>query len=182
MTEQIKAYAKINLHLDIKSKREDGFHDVEMIMQSVSLCDDISVTLTDDGSFLAECNVEGVPTGDKNIAVKAAKLFAERASLDTGAKITIEKRIPMAAGLAGGSTDAAAVLIAMNKLFENSFSYEELCDMAAKLGSDVPFCISGGCAYSEGRGARTMLRWRVSTVLLSLQKRIARHILRILNT
>lgn len=152
MTEQVKAYAKINLHLDIKSKREDGFHDVEMIMQSVSLCDDVIVTLTDDGSFLAECNVEGVPTGDKNIAVKAAKLFAESASLDTGAKITIEKRIPMAAGLAGGSTDAAAVLIAMNKLCEKRFSYEELCDMAAKLGSDVPFCISGGCAYSEGRG------------------------------
>ena len=91
MKEQIKAFAKINIHLDIKSKREDGFHDVEMIMQSVSLCDDVTVALTDDGSFCAECNIAEVPTGDKNIAVRAAKLFAERASLKQGAKISIEK-------------------------------------------------------------------------------------------
>ena len=152
MTEQIKAYAKINIHLDIKSKREDGFHDVETIMQSVSLCDGITVTLTDDEVFCAECNVGEVPTGDKNIAVRAAKLFAERAALEKGAKITIDKRIPMAAGLAGGSTDAAAVLVAMNRLCNDRFSYDELCDMAATLGSDVPFCISGGTSYSEGRG------------------------------
>lgn len=152
MKEQINAYAKINLHIDISSKRQDGFHDVEMIMQSVSLCDDISVTFTDDGNFSAECNVADVPTGDKNIAVRAARLFAERASLKTGVKISIEKRIPMAAGLAGGSTDAAAVLVAMNRLCSDRFSYEELCNMAATLGSDVPFCISGGIAYSEGRG------------------------------
>lgn len=152
MTEQIKAYAKINLHLDIKSKRDDGFHEVEMLMQSVSLCDTVSVTLTETAEFFAECNVEDVPTGDKNIAVRAAKLFVRRAELDCGARITIEKRIPMAAGLAGGSTDAAAVLVAMNRLCNDRFSYSELCDMAAELGSDVPFCISGGCAYSEGRG------------------------------
>lgn len=152
MKEQIKAYAKINLHLDIRSKREDGFHEVEMIMQSVSLCDDVSVMLTDDGTFCAECNIADVPTGDKNIAVRAAKLFAERASLKCGAIISIEKRIPMAAGLAGGSADAAAVLVAMNRLCSNRFSYDELCDMASALGSDVPFCIGGGCAYSEGRG------------------------------
>ena len=152
MTEQIKACAKINLHLDLKSKRDDGFHEVETVMQSVSLCDDISVTLTEDNEFFAECNVADVPTGDKNIAVRAAKLFATRASLTQGAKIRIEKRIPMAAGLAGGSTDAAAVLVAMNRLCDNRFSYDELCDMASSLGSDVPFCISGGCVYSEGRG------------------------------
>lgn len=152
MTEQIQAYAKINLYLDIKSKRNDGYHNVETVMQSVSLCDSISVTLTDDGEFFVQCDVADVPTGDKNIAVRAARLFLERASLENGVSIKIEKHIPMAAGLAGGSTDAAAVLVALNRLCDNLFSYEELCEMASMLGSDVAFCISGGCSYSEGRG------------------------------
>ena len=101
MTEIVKAYAKINLHLDICAKRTDGYHDVETVMQSVSLCDTVSVTPIEACEFTCECNAEGVPTDDKNIAVRAAKLYAEKAGMKNGAHIAIEKNIPMAARLAG---------------------------------------------------------------------------------
>ena len=152
MTENIKAYAKINLHLDVLRKREDGYHDVNTVMQSISLCDDVSVTLTDDKTFSSECNVPGVPCDEKNIAVRAAALFASEVSSDKGAYIKIEKRIPMAAGLAGGSTDAAATLVAMNKLHGEVLSTEALCELGSKLGADVPFCVAGGCKFSNERG------------------------------
>lgn len=152
MTETVKAYAKINLHLDICGIREDGYHNVQTVMQTVSLCDNVSVTLTDTEGISCECNVSGVPTDDKNIAVRAARLFFERANIKSGARIRIEKRIPMAAGLAGGSSDAAATLRALNKLYDGKFSQKELCELGSHLGADVPFCIVGGCAYSDGRG------------------------------
>lgn len=152
MTETVKAYAKINLHLDIKGIRPDGYHDVENVMQSVSLCDTVSVTRTDRETFTCECDVAGVPTDEKNIAVRAAKLYAEATGLGGGAHIKIEKRIPMAAGLAGGSTDGAAVLVALNRLNGNALDREELCAIGSRLGADVPFCIVGGCAYSDGTG------------------------------
>ena len=151
MTQTLKAYAKINLHLDIKGIREDGYHDVETVMQTVSLCDTVTVTLTDSGVD-CECDVEGVPTDEKNIAVRAAKLFLDAIGSGAGAHIRIEKKIPMAAGLAGGSTDAAATLKALNMLYGEPLAKGELLSLGSRLGADVPFCISCGCAYSDGRG------------------------------
>ncbi len=152
MTECVMAYAKINLHLDISEKRDDGYHNVETVMQTVSLCDRVSVTLKKDGDISCECNVCGVPTDEKNIAVKAAHAYCEKAGMNKGAHIIIEKNIPMAAGLAGGSTDAAATLIALNRLCNERLSLDELREIASGLGADVPFCIEGGTAYSDGKG------------------------------
>ncbi len=147
-----KAYAKINLHLDILGIRPDGYHEVETVMQTLSLCDNVEVSLNVSGKITCECSVEGVPTDDKNIAVRAAKMFFEAVGSDSGAHIKIDKRIPMAAGLAGGSTDAAATLRALNGLFDEKLSVEELCAIGSRLGADVPFCIVGGCRYSSGKG------------------------------
>jgi 4-diphosphocytidyl-2-C-methyl-D-erythritol kinase len=108
--------------------------------------------LTDDAFIDCECDVEGVPTDAKNIAVRAAQMYLEAIGSDRGAHIRIEKRIPMAAGLAGGSTDAAATLTALNRLCGNRLSREELYAIGSRLGADVPFCIEGGCAYSDGKG------------------------------
>ncbi len=152
MIEIVIAYAKINLHLDICTKRADGYHDVETVMQSVSLRDTISVTPHEACEFTCECNVEGVPTDEKNIAVRAAKLYAEKTGMRGGAHIEIEKNIPMAAGLAGGSTDAAATLVALNRINGSPLDENKLCELASTLGADVPFCISGGCSYSDGKG------------------------------
>ncbi len=148
----VNAYAKINLHLDVIGKRSDGYHDVENVMQSVSLCDYVIAELNDTGAITLECNATNVPTGEGNIAYRAAVRFFECIDKVHGVHIKIEKHIPMAAGLAGGSTDAAATLVALNRLCGKPLSESELCDIAAKLGADVPFCISGGAAYSDGCG------------------------------
>ncbi len=152
MTETVKAYAKINLHLDITGIRDDGFHSVETVMQTVSLCDNVSVTLKSTKDISCECDIQGVPTDEKNIAVRAARLYLSTAHIECGAHIKIEKRIPMAAGLAGGSADAAATLLALNRLCGSKLTTEELCALGSTLGADVPFCIEGGCAYSDGKG------------------------------
>ena len=152
MEKTIKAYAKINLHLDVTGIREDGYHSVETVMQSLSLCDDVSICLTDDGSLLATCNMADLPGDERNIAVRAARLYLDKIKSDKGAFIRIEKRIPMAAGLAGGSADAAATLIALNQLFDDRLTYDELISLGASLGADVPFCIACGTHYSDGRG------------------------------
>ena len=152
MTENIKAYAKINLHLDVTAKRTDGYHDVQTVMQTVSLFDNVSVTPIEKCKFICECNAEGVPNDERNIAVKAAMLFSKTAGINEGVHINIDKQIPVSAGLAGGSTDAAAVLVALNRIYDSVFTYDELCKIASKLGADVPFCIAGGCSYSDGRG------------------------------
>ena len=152
MTVRIQAYAKINLHLDIVGLREDGFHNVVTVLHSLSLCDIVDVELSDGGDIVIECDKVGVPLDEKNIAHKAAKLFFDSLGRRSGVVIRIKKNIPMAAGLAGGSADGAAVLIGLNKLFEEPFSSNELCEIGARLGADVPFCILCGCAYSEGRG------------------------------
>ena len=152
MTKTVKGYAKINLHLDVCSIREDGFHSVRTVMQSLSLCDDVSVTLCDNSEIKSKCNVSRVPEDDKNIAVRAARKFFEKVGYTGGALIEIYKRIPMAAGLAGGSADAAAVLVALNELFDGALGSEELLALGAALGSDVPFCIACGTLYSDGRG------------------------------
>ncbi|MBR0449989.1 MAG: 4-(cytidine 5'-diphospho)-2-C-methyl-D-erythritol kinase, partial [Clostridia bacterium] len=119
---------------------------------SGSLCDIVDLELSDGGDIVIECDKVGVPLDEKNIAHKAAKLFFDSLGRRSGVVIRIKKNIPMAAGLAGGSADGAAVLVGLNKLFEEPFSSTELCEIGAKLGADVPFCVLCGCAYSEGRG------------------------------
>lgn len=152
MEKSIKAYAKINLHLDVTGIRKDGYHSVETVMQSISLCDDVRVSLTEDGRTYSKCNEEGVPEDEGNIAVRAARRYLSEVGSNKGAFICIEKRIPMAAGLAGGSADAAATLLALNSLFDSALSREELLSLGSELGADVPFCISCGTKYSDGRG------------------------------
>lgn len=148
-----KAYAKLNITLDVGQKRPDGYHEIRMVMQSVSLCDDIEITLTDSGRISARSNLPYLPTGARNIAVKAAELFFKTAGIqDMGAVISIHKRIPVCAGLGGGSSDAAAVLRALNAHTGCGFSRGELERMARELGSDVPFCVAGGTALATGRG------------------------------
>lgn len=148
---ELQANAKINLTLDVLRKREDGYHELKMIMQTVSLFDNISLQKTD-GKISLKTNLRYLPTDKRNIAYGAAELFLEKAGIKSGVDINIKKTIPVAAGLAGGSTDAATVLVGMNKLFGKVFSEKELLEMGAMLGSDVPFCIRGGCALCEGRG------------------------------
>lgn len=147
-----KGYAKINLHLDITGRTSDGYHLVETVMQSISLCDEVTLSLREDGAFTLSCNVDGVPTDEKNLAIKAALAFREKTGTKYGADIVIEKRIPMAAGMAGGSADAAATLLCLNEVCGNILSIDELCNLGATLGADVPFCIVGGTAYADGKG------------------------------
>lgn len=146
-----RSYAKINLTLDVLGKRADGYHDVEMIMQTVSLFDLIIVDKSRDG-ISVNTNLKYLPNNEKNIAYKAAQLFFERTGISGGARIIIHKNIPVAAGLAGGSGNGAAVLHAMNKLYNAELSVEELCEMGAKLGADVPYCLTGGTQLATGIG------------------------------
>lgn len=148
-----RAYAKINLLLDVVNKRADGYHNLEMIMQTIDLYDDVRVEKVQAGIHLV-CATEFVPNNEKNIAWKAADLFCKKYNIKSGVKIDIKKRIPVAAGLAGGSSDAAAVLRAMMKLFDIYPSKEELVEMALSLGADVPYCLEGGTCIAEGLGER----------------------------
>ena len=148
-----KAYAKINISLDVTGKRPDGYHDMLMVMQSVTLCDELSLTLTEDGVCRAGCDLHFVPSDERNLAVKAAKLFFSHCGLEgTGVRIDIKKHIPVGAGMAGGSSDAAAVLRALNRLSGKNLSCERLEELAAHIGSDVAFCIAGGTRLASGRG------------------------------
>jgi 4-diphosphocytidyl-2-C-methyl-D-erythritol kinase len=147
-----KGYAKINLHFDITGRTSDGYHLVQTVMQSISLCDEVTLSLREDGDLSLSCNVNGVPTDEKNLAIKAIIAFREKTGVKYGADIVIKKRIPMAAGMAGGSADAAATLGGFNELCGNLLSTDELCDIGAALGADVPFCIVGGTAYADGKG------------------------------
>ncbi|MFB0920901.1 MAG: 4-(cytidine 5'-diphospho)-2-C-methyl-D-erythritol kinase [Oscillospiraceae bacterium] len=148
-----KAYAKLNISLDVISKRTDGYHDMRMVMQSVSLCDDVTVSLREDGAVNVSTNLRFLPSDDRNIAVKVAKaFFAELGGKAAGADINILKRVPVCAGMGGGSADGAAVLRALNKLTDKPFSRLELESLGASLGSDIPFCVAGGTALAEGRG------------------------------
>ncbi len=150
---KVKAYAKINLLLDIVAKRTDGYHDLFMIMQSVGVYDTVTVTQTKSKRIVITCDKYGIPTDKTNIAHKAAKAFFKDTGLkNTGLKIHIEKRIPHAAGLAGGSADGAAVLVALNQLTGANLSDDELCDIGVKIGADVPFCIKGGTLLAQGVG------------------------------
>lgn len=151
---KIKAYAKINISLDIVGKREsDGYHLLRMIMQNIDLYDEISIDKQAQGINLS-CNKSYVPTDCRNLAYKAAMLFKERYDIKEGVNINIVKNIPVSAGLAGGSTDGAAVLKLMNKLFEVNASDEELMEIGLQLGADIPYCIKGGTALCEGIGEK----------------------------
>jgi 4-diphosphocytidyl-2-C-methyl-D-erythritol kinase len=145
------AWAKVNLGLDVRAKRTDGYHDVRMIMQTVSLADCIGLEIQEHGISLQVQGAELSP-GENNLAYRAAKLLQEHCQVTKGAKIELKKRIPLAAGLAGGSADAAAVLYGLSKIWQLNLNEGELHSLALRLGSDVPFALLGGTALAEGRG------------------------------
>lgn len=148
-----KAYAKINLVLNIGDLRPDGYHDIQTIMQSLELHDDVTVEQTGGTGITVTASVDTIPTDESNLAVKSVKAFAAKTGVPAdGLSIHIEKRIPVAAGLGGGSSDAAATLRALNVLYETNLSVDELAEIGIEVGSDVPFCVHGGCAYVEGKG------------------------------
>ncbi|MCT8975777.1 4-(cytidine 5'-diphospho)-2-C-methyl-D-erythritol kinase [Clostridium sp. CX1] len=149
----LKAYGKINLSLDVISRREDGYHNLRMIMQNIELHDVISVMKTTDKIKLT-CNRKELPIDKKNLAYRAAELFIDNYNVRAGVEIHIEKNIPMAAGLAGGSTDAAAVLRAMRSLYRPEIEDAELMELGLSIGADVPYCIVGGTALCEGIGEK----------------------------
>lgn len=151
-TAWINAPAKINLGLDVVRRREDGYHEVKMIMQSVRLFDRLTITRTYARDISLSTNLGFLPVGEDNLVYKAAALLREEFEIRSGLKIHLEKRIPVAAGLAGGSTDAASCLLAMNKLFELGLSNKAIMERAVKLGADVPYCVQKGTALSEGIG------------------------------
>ncbi len=151
----LTAPAKINLYLDILSRREDGYHEIVSLMQSVSLTDRIILALTDrEGVICVKCSEPSVPSGDGNIAYRAAEKYLEAVGENVGVDIYIFKKIPAAAGLGGGSSDAAAVLRGLDILLGERLGEQKLCEIGAAIGADVPFCISGGAAEVGGIGER----------------------------
>jgi 4-diphosphocytidyl-2-C-methyl-D-erythritol kinase len=151
-----KAPAKINLALDVLFKRPDGYHEVEMIMTTVDLADRIELKEIEQDKIQILSHSRFVPDDHRNLAYQAAHLIKERYGVQKGVSITIEKNIPVAAGLAGGSSDAAATLRGLNRLWELGLSLDELAELGAKIGSDVSFCVYGGTALAQGRGEKIM--------------------------
>ena len=150
---ELRAYAKLNLSLDVTGKRPDGYHEMKMVMCSVSLCDELTLRLTDDGAVRAHCNFPYVPTDESNLACRAARLYLDRTGqTGRGAALDIRKRIPVGAGMAGGSTDAAAVLRGLNALSTSPMDEQALAALGGELGSDVPYCLAGGTMLAGGRG------------------------------
>lgn len=149
---ELKALAKINLGLDVLGKRENGYHDVRMIMQSIYLYDEVKIEKKDTPEIEVVSNLNFLPTGEDNIAYKAARLLQEEFKISDGVKITLKKHIPVAAGLAGGSSNAAAVLFGMNRMFRLGLSQKSLMERGVKLGADVPYCIMRGTVLAEGIG------------------------------
>ena len=149
------AYAKINLTLDVLGKREDGYHDLQSVMQTISMRDDVEIDVGTGKPWVLRCSMEGIPCDERNLAWKAAKVYCDAMHKDPdGLEIQITKRIPVEAGLGGGSADAAAVLRALNRHYGNPLSILALAELGAQVGSDVPFCVLGGTAMVEGRGER----------------------------
>ena len=149
------AYAKLNLTLDVLGKRSDGYHDLQSVMQTISIRDDIEIDIGTSAPWRLECDKDDIPTDERNLAWKAAKVFFDLLNLEpNGITIRITKRIPSGAGLGGGSADAAAVLRALNKHYNSPLSILALAELGASVGSDVPFCVIGGTAMVEGRGER----------------------------
>jgi 4-diphosphocytidyl-2-C-methyl-D-erythritol kinase len=149
----LKARAKINWTLDVISRRPGGYHNVDMLMQSIGLADRIIVRTTP-GPIILKSNSSHLPLDHRNIAHRAVVLLKEYCGIEEGAEIILEKHIPIAAGLAGGSTDGAAVLLGLNRLWGLGLTVDELCGLGAKLGGDVPFCLTGGTARAQGIGEK----------------------------
>jgi len=149
------AYAKVNLTLDVLGTRPDGYHDLQSVMQTISLRDDIEIDVQTGKPWALYCTNESIPADETNLAWKAAKIYCDAMKKDPGGiEIRITKRIPSQAGLGGGSADAAAVLRALNRYYGNPLSIMALAELGAQVGSDVPFCTVGGTAMVEGRGER----------------------------
>ncbi|MCM3118185.1 4-(cytidine 5'-diphospho)-2-C-methyl-D-erythritol kinase [Neobacillus sp. MER 74] len=148
----VKAPAKINLALDVLHKRPDGFHEVEMIMTTIDLADRVELELLHEDKIHILSHNRYVPDDQRNLAFQAAQLLKDRFHVKQGVKISIEKTIPVAAGLAGGSSDAAATLRGLNKLWNLGLSMDELAELGSEIGSDVSFCVYGGTALAKGRG------------------------------
>ncbi len=148
-----KAYAKINLGLDVVRRLENGYHEVRMIMQTVGICDVLTLEKSDTGIVVTTDNGE-LPTDENNLIYKAAKLMMDKYNINQGVRIHLEKHIPIAAGMAGGSTDAAGTFIGMNELFACGADEEALRELGVKVGADVPYCIMGGTALAEGIGEK----------------------------
>lgn len=148
----LNAYGKINLGLDVVRKRPDGYHEVKMIMQTVELHDTLVFCDIEEDEIIIESNSSLLSVAEDNIIYKACKLVRNTYGIKMGVKVTLDKRIPIAAGMAGGSTDAAAALIAMNKLFDLGLTDERLMELGVRIGADVPYCIMQGTALSEGIG------------------------------
>lgn len=147
------AFAKLNLTLDVLGKREDGYHNIKSIMQTISIRDDVEIDVGTGEPWTLECSQEGIPTDERNLAWKAAKVYCDGLKKDpNGLTIRITKRIPSGAGMGGGSADAAAVLRALNRHYGSPLSILALAELAAQVGSDVPFCVLCGTAMCEGRG------------------------------
>lgn len=148
----LKALAKINLGLDVLGKRDNGYHDVRMVMQTIYLYDNVTLTKTKEPGIQLETNLSYLPIDENNIAYKAAKILIEEFGIEEGISIKLDKHIPVAAGMAGGSSNAAAVLVGMNRLFKLGLSQQELMERGVALGADVPYCVMRGTALAEGIG------------------------------
>jgi len=151
-TLQLKAYAKINLGLDVVRKREDGYHEVRMIMQTIKLFDKLTFRLLEEDEIRIKTNLGFLPVNEENLVYKAVKLIKDKYQIDKGLEIDLFKCIPVAAGMAGGSTDCAAALVGAAKMFGLHLSKQELMELGVKLGTDVPYCGLRGTALSEGIG------------------------------
>lgn len=149
---RLKALAKINIGLDVVKKREDGYHEVRMIMQTINLYDQIEIKKVRKPGIQVKTNLYYLPVNEKNLVYKAAKLLCDEFSIKQGVSIDLKKHIPVAAGMAGGSSDAASVLFGMNRMFNLELSKQDLMDRGVKIGADVPYCILRGTALAEGIG------------------------------
>ena len=149
---ELKAYAKVNLGIDVIGKRPDGYHEVRMIMQTVKLYDRITMEKNDSGNIILSTNLPYLPVNEKNLVYRAIDMIRNAYGITDGVTASIVKRIPVAAGMAGGSSDAAAAFVGMNQLFHLGITQQELMDYGVKLGADIPYCIMRGTALSEGIG------------------------------
>ena len=151
---KLKAMAKINLGLDVLGKRDDGYHELRMIMQTIRLYDRVQLTVTEAPGIRVKTNLSFLPVNEDNLVYRAANLLMEEFQIKKGLFINLEKHIPVAAGLAGGSSDAAAVLVGVNRLFHLGLAKQELMERGVKLGADVPYCVMRGTALAEGIGEK----------------------------
>lgn len=151
---RLKARAKINLGLDVVRKREDGYHEVRMIMQTINLYDKIILRKREKAGIQVKTNLSYLPANEDNLVYKAAKLLMDEFAVEEGVSIELNKYIPVAAGMAGGSSDAAAVLVGVNRMFDLGLTRRQLMDRAVKIGADVPFCVMRGTALAEGIGEK----------------------------